>query len=113
MAHYATNPAVQFVAVEYGSTLSLVQSWIQTYGWTVPVGINDADNRIYKLYGFDQLGYDTFFVIDAHGTVTFIDGYGNSTADFPRIETEIDAALATVPVRPTTWGRLKALYGTP
>jgi hypothetical protein len=113
VAHYADNPAVQIVAIEYGasSTLSLIQSWIASYGWTFPVGVNNQDNRIYNLYGFDQFGYDTFFVIDAQGTVTLIEGYGNSTADFPRLEKAIDDALATVPVRPATWGRIKRLYG--
>lgn len=113
MARYAQDPAVKIVAVEYGinSSLSLVQAWIANYGWTVPVGINNEDNRIYNLYGFTQFGYDTFFVIDARGIVTFVEGYGNSTADFPRIEKAIDDALSTVPVRPATWGRIKALYG--
>ena len=98
------------IGVEYGSTKSLVENWLVTYGWTFPVGINNGDNRVYFNYGFPSSGYDTFFVIDAQQKITTIMGYPNSTSDLPRVQQAIDAALLTVPVRPTTWGRLKRLY---
>ena len=110
MALYADNPQVEVIGVEYGSTRSLVENWLVTYGWTFPVGINDGENRIYINYGFPSAGYDTFFVIDAGRKITTILGYPNSTSDLPRVQEAIDAALLTVPVLPTTWGGLKRFY---
>jgi len=109
---YAGNPNVGFVGIDYGllNTRVTVGQWIANYSWTFPVGINDSENEIYMKYGFLDLGYDTFFVIDGNRIVTFIEGYGNSTADFPRIKQAINAALSTLPVEPATWGRIKRLY---
>lgn len=109
---YAGNENVAFIGIDYGlsNTRSTVEAWIQNYGWTFAVGINDQENEIYKTYGFVSGGYDTFFVIDANRMVTFIEGYGNSSADFPRIRQAIDSALGSVPVEPVTWGSLKNLY---
>lgn len=111
MALYADDPLVEVIGVEYGSTLSLVENWLVTYGWTFPVGINNGDNQVYINYGFPPpTGYDTFFVIDAEQKITTIMGRPNTTSDLPRLQEAIDAALLTVPVLPTTWGRLKRLY---
>ena len=74
------------------------------------MGINDEENEIYKLYGFSTGGYDTFFVIDSEGLISFIEPGSNSTQDFPRIRQAIDEALATVAVESATWGRIKRLY---
>lgn len=107
---YADNPSVVFIGIDYGvaNSRSTVEAWIQSYEWTFAVGINDQENAVYTSYGW---GYDTFFVIDGNRVVTFIEGYGNSSADFPRIRQAIDSALGSVPVEPATWGRIKNLYG--
>jgi alkyl hydroperoxide reductase subunit AhpC len=109
---YAGNPDVGFIAIDYGltNTRAEIERWIADYGWTFPVGINDSENEIYLKYGFLDRGYDTFFVINRNRIITFIEDYGNSTADFPRIKQAIDAALTTLPVEPATWGRIKRLY---
>lgn len=110
---YAGNQSVAFIGIDYGlaNSRTTVEAWIQSYEWTFAVGINDEENEVYKSYGFSSGGYDTFFVIDGNRVVTFIEGYGNSSADFPRIRQAIDSALGSVPVEPATWGRIKNLYG--
>ena len=112
VAAYAGNPSVSFIGIDYGlaNSRTIVEAWIQNYGWTFSVGINDLENEIYKNYGFPSGGYDTFFVIDGDRVVTFIEGYGNSSADFPRLRQAINSALGSVPVEPTTWGKIKSLY---
>ena len=109
---YAEDPNVVFIAIEYGAgnTRSDVERWIEDYGWNFPVGINDDENEIYQLYGYSTRGYDTFFVIDSQGLISFIEPGSNSTQDFPKIRQAINEALATVAVEPATWGRIKRLY---
>jgi hypothetical protein len=109
---YAGNASVTFIGIDYGlgNSSAIVEAWIEGYGWTFSVGINDEENEIYKKYGFSSGGFDTFFVIDGDRAVTFIEGYGNSSADFPRIREAIDGALGSVPVEPTTWGKIKSIY---
>lgn len=107
---YADDPNIAVIGVEYAGPESLVESWLDTYGWTFPVAVNDGDNRIYQEYGFATGGYDTFFIIRPDGVVQHVEGYPNSTADFPRIKQALETAAATVPVEPLTWGRIKSLY---
>lgn len=109
---YADDPNAAFIAIDYGAenTRSDVEAWIEDYGWSFPVGVNDEENEIYHLYGYATRGYDTFFVIDSEGLISFIEPGYNSTQDFPKIRQAIDAALSKVDTVPTTWGRIKRLY---
>ena len=104
MATYAGNPNLVFLAVERKETASLVQAWINVYGWNFPVGLNGA-TTIFQLYGWN---FDTFFVIGPTGRVTFLEPYPNPVNEtLPKLTQAIDEALATVPVEPLTWGRIK------
>lgn len=101
---------MKFIAIERSGPVSTVQNWIDAFGWTFAVGINSAQNEIFVNYEGTNLGYDTFYVIDPAGRVTYRDPKPNYTSDFPRLTQAIDAALTLTPVRPLTWGRIKSLY---
>lgn len=109
---YAHNPNVVFVAVEWDDTVGAVKAWIEDYGWTFHVARNGPlspvqSQTVYEAY---RTVFDTFYVIDGTGTITYRDDPHNDTTDFARWKTEIESALGTVPVNTLTWGRLKKLY---
>lgn len=111
---YPDDPVV-FIGIERGepwSSKSDVIDWISTYGWDFLIGINDSQNEIYLNYEpkLGSTAYDTFYVIDGNGTVTLRSLRPNDTSDFPTLRAAVDAALTTVAVEPTTWGRIKRLY---
>ncbi len=108
MQAYAGTDQVVFLGIEDGSTLDLVRSWIAQYGWTFPVGVKSPADDIYALYG---AYYDNFFVIGRDGVITQKLTYGTEVDQvLSVIPAAVDDALAHVPVRPATWGRMKRRY---
>lgn len=109
METYAQEP-VTFIAIERSGPVATVENWIDSFGWTFPVGINSSQNEIFLNYEGTNSGYDTFYVIDPDGRLVYRDPKPNYTSDFPRLAQAIDAALTPTPVRSLTWGRIKNLY---
>lgn len=98
------------IGIENGHSESTVQAWIDQFNWTFRVGINDpVENPIYSNYE-DFHAYDTWYVIDREGTIKLRERPSNDRFDFPLIYQAVDAALATVPVKSTTWARVKRLW---
>jgi hypothetical protein len=102
---------VQFIAVAQnlpGTTVSSVKSYIETRGWSIPVGVDDAIEQVLNRYGETR---DTFIVLDTELKVAYRRGYSSNTPEvtFPQVIAKVNEILLT-PVESVTWGRLKRLF---
>ena len=98
-----------FIGIDKQGPKSTVEGWIDSYGWTFPVGINNQENTIFLRYENSEFAYDRLYVIGGDRVISYEERL-LSTSDFPRINEAILAAFETVPVWPVTWSRIKALY---
>jgi len=98
------------IADQTSTSKSDIVTWINTFGWQVPIGIDSPGQSIFSRYGETR---DAFMVFDRDRKLYFKrTGVGNNTPSttFPKV---IDAVreLKGVPVEPQTWGRIKRLLG--
>ena len=109
VASYAENPDVVFIGIDKQGPKSTVEGWIEAFGWTFPVGINDQENKIFVRYENSEFAYDRLYVIGRDRVISLEERLLR-TSDFPRINEAILTAVGPVPVQPVTWSRIKAFY---
>ena len=89
---------------------SQIEAWINTYGWQIPVGIDSPNQAIFARYGETR---DAFLVFDRDQKLYFKrTGVGSNSpaSTFPKVIEAVNE-LKLTPVGPTTWGRVKGLFG--